>query len=126
MQLTKVGISVSPRTRNKGMRNALTKLRRGNSTKAERRFAEFLKVERIPFKTKWLIQGREIDFLVGRYAIEIDAHAQDVEKNELLFSLGYIPIHIHSWSVGPHLRKWLKELWQQEQGYLPQSQHTRT
>jgi len=40
-----------------------------------------LKVERIPFKAKVMIQGRDIDFLIGKYAIEIDSHRQDVENN---------------------------------------------
>ncbi len=69
-----------------------------------------LKVERIPFKAKVMIQGREIDFLIGKYAIEIDSHRQDVEKNKMLVREGFIPIHFDSWSVGPYLRSWIKNL----------------
>ena len=54
---------------------------------------EFLKKERIPFKTKVKINSREVDFLVGRYAFDIDCHGQAPGKNEMLVREGYIPIH---------------------------------
>ena len=57
---------------------------------------EVLKELKIPFKHRWIVGGREIDFVVGNYAIEIDGHEQDVEKNNHLIRLGYIPIHIHN------------------------------
>jgi len=69
------------------------------STKQERIFHEVLKEMRIPFKHRWIIQGREIDFVVGSYAIEIDGHEQDTGKNEILANLGYIPIHLHNTEI---------------------------
>lgn len=64
-----------------------------NFTKAERIFARLLQDNQIPFEAKVIIQGREIDFLVGRYAIEIDGHPQDTVKNILMVSAKYTPIH---------------------------------
>ena len=62
-------------------------------TKAERKFVRWAQENRIPFKTKVKINSREIDFLVGRYAIDIDCHGQAPGKNEMLVREGYIPIH---------------------------------
>lgn len=75
------------------MRYQLTK---NKSTKTERIVYEVLKEMKIPFKHRWIIQGREVDFIVGNYAIEIDGHDQDTNKNEMLASLGYNPIHLHN------------------------------
>jgi len=71
-----------------------------NSTKAERRFAELLKNHRIPFRHRVKLLGREVDFLIGRYAVEIDGHEQDTVKNELLARAGYIPVHLNNAEVG--------------------------
>lgn len=68
-------------------------------TKSERRFAELLKAAHIHFRTKIMVCGREIDFIVGKYAIEIDGHLQDGLKNEMLAKEGYIPIHISNMEV---------------------------
>lgn len=66
-----------------------------HSTKQERIFYEVLKEMRVPFKHRWIIEGREVDFLLwDRVVIEIDGHEQDGEKNHLLAGLGYLPIHI--------------------------------
>lgn len=62
-------------------------------TRSERRFARWLQENHIPFKTKVKINNREIDFIVGNYAIEIDCHEQDGTKNEMLVREGFIPIH---------------------------------
>ena len=78
------------------MRNELT---RGHSTKAERRFAERLRRSRIPFRAKVLIGGREVDFVIGTYAIDIDGHPQDVAKNVMLVREGYTPIHLYNHEV---------------------------
>lgn len=75
------------------------RLLKKNSTKAERIFADRLRRARIKFKTKWKINGREVDFVIGRYAIDIDGHAQDTKKNEMLAKAGYAPIHISNNSV---------------------------
>ena len=92
------------------MRNQLNKLKRGHSTKAERKFAELLKALHIPFRTKVKIKGREIDFLIGKTAIEIDSHPQDVEKNKLLIAAGYNPLHFHSSGITQLLVETLKKL----------------
>jgi len=75
-------------------RNEILKLQKHNSTSYERRFMELLKENNIPFKTKVKIKGREIDFLIGIYAIDIDGHEQDGDKNVMLVKEGYTPIHI--------------------------------
>ena len=72
------------------------RVKKQHSSKTERIFYEVLKELRIPFKHRWIIAGREIDFIVGNYAIEIDGHEQDTIKNEILASKGYIPIHINN------------------------------
>ena len=78
------------------MRTEIKKLTKRNSTKNERRFMEYLKKRHIPFKYKVLVEEREIDFVVGTYAIEIDGHEQDGLKNEMLVRNGYIPLHINN------------------------------
>jgi len=70
-----------------------------SSTKAERIMYEVLKEMKIEFKHRWIISGKEVDFVIGNYAIEIDGHEQDSIKNELLASKGYVPIHIHNSEV---------------------------
>lgn len=96
------------------MRHQITKLTKGHSTKGERKFAELLKELRISFKTKQKICGREVDFLIGNVAIEIDGHEQDSEKNLMLISKGFHPVHLNNWEVTPHLKEWLKKIsWQE-------------
>lgn len=58
-----------------------------------------------------MVRGREVDFLIGKHAIEIDAHQQDVQKNVMLVEEGYIPIHLHSKDIGQHLKAWLINLY---------------
>jgi very-short-patch-repair endonuclease len=79
------------------MRHALSKLRRNNSTKTERKIAEILKANHIKFKAKWMVEGRECDFVIGRVIIEVDGdiHSQiDREREQKLLDAGYIPLHI--------------------------------
>lgn len=57
---------------------------------------ELLKKHHIPFKAKAMIGGREVDFIVGHYAIDIDGHEQDASKNEMLVNRGWIPIHYYN------------------------------
>lgn len=100
------------------MRTTINKLKKGHSTKAERKFSELLKSLHIPFRYKVKIEGREIDFIVGNYAIEIDGHTQDVEKNYLIIRNGYNPIHYDNNEISsPNIKEWLKDIWQ-EQVYL--------
>ena len=68
-------------------------IRKSSSTKAERIFSELLKINHIPFKHRVMIEGKEIDFVVGKYAIEIDGHSQSGRRNGWIISKGYIPIH---------------------------------
>lgn len=75
------------------MRKQLEKLKKSNSTSAERKFAEQLKRLRIPFRAKVRIENREVDFLIGKYAIDIDGHKQDTDKNVVLVRAGYVPVH---------------------------------
>lgn len=86
----------SPSISQKIMRTQIIKLKKRHSTKNERRFMENLKRNHIPFKYKFRIEGREIDFIIGNYAVEINGHLQDTDKNEMLVRNGYIPVHINN------------------------------
>lgn len=80
-----------------------------NSTYHERIVYEVLKELKIPFKHRWMIGGREIDFVIDKLCIEINGHDQDVEKNNQLVKLGYIPIHIHNSEINKeHIKKIIK------------------
>lgn len=70
-----------------------------HSTKAERVFHEILKELRLPFRHHWLVNGREVDFIVGKLAIDIDGHEQDEQKNKMLADSGYTPIHLDNREV---------------------------
>lgn len=72
------------------------RLKKKHSTKPERVFAEALKDLHVPFLHRWIVGGKEVDFIIGKYAIEIDGHEQDGEKNHILAEHGYIPIHLHN------------------------------
>lgn len=75
-----------------------------SSTKPERIVYEVLKELHIPFKHRWLIDGREIDFFIlNKYCLEINGHDQDTSKNELLASLGYVPLHLHNSEVNKEI-----------------------
>jgi very-short-patch-repair endonuclease len=82
-----------------------------SSTHAERVFAELLKKNKIPFQYKQKVGGREIDFIIGKYAVEIDGHPQDSEKNHMLLAVGYIPIHYSNEAVlknKENIERWIK------------------
>lgn len=68
-------------------------LKKKHSTKAERVFAEELKRHKIPYQSKVMVNGYEVDFLINEYAIEINGHPQDYEKNRLLLEAGLIPVN---------------------------------
>lgn len=88
-----------------------TLLTRRSSTKAERKFAEILKRLHIPFQHRVRIGKREVDFLIGKYAIELDGHRQDINKNLMLLSKGYSPIHFNNSAIpNPTLDEWLKKI----------------
>ena len=91
-------------------RNQLLKLRKKISTKAERRFSEILKQNHIPFRSKVVVRGREVDFIIGKYVIGIDGHQQDGQKNAYLFDAGYIPIHFTNREVDISDQKLISKL----------------
>lgn len=71
---------------------------------------ELLKKLHIPFRYKVKVKGREVDFIVGNMAIEIDGHPQDSAKNWLILEAGYNPIHLSSWEIpNPRLEEWFKK-----------------
>lgn len=72
---------------------------KSSSTKPERIFIEILKEKHIPFKHRVKVEDREIDFIIGHYAIEIDGHRQSAQRNEWLFSNGYTPIHYTNFAL---------------------------
>lgn len=67
-----------------------------------------LKSERIKFKARQIIEGREVDFIVGKLAIEVNGHEQDAEKNQMLVKKGYTPIHFDNKEVYQDRLKILK------------------
>lgn len=72
-------------------------------TKSERIFGELLKRHRIPFEAKAMVLGREIDFLVGNLAIEINGHDQRIDKNSRLLQHGFIPVNITNGDIHNNL-----------------------
>lgn len=99
------------------MRTQVNKVSRRTATKSERRFLELLKQHRIKFRTKVRIAGREIDFLIGKYAIDIDCHDQDGAKNEMLVREGYIPIHYSNKQINKYLTipEWIMRIEMQKE-----------
>lgn len=89
------------------MRREHLKLIKKHSTKTERRVMEILKRQHIPFRTQMKVGGYEIDFLIGKYAIEFDAHTQNPIKNHHVFNVGYIPLHFANWRI-KDFEEWLK------------------
>ena len=86
-----------------------------NSTKAERVVYEILKELKIPFLYRWIIDGREIDFVIGKIAIEIDGHKQDGYKNNMLVKYGYTPFHIENNEILKNrleIKNNIKNLWE--------------
>lgn len=73
------------------------KILKKHSTKPERVIADMLIKKKVSFKFRELINGREIDFLIGRVIVEVDGiHHQpskDRKKDIFLSNLGYIPLH---------------------------------
>ncbi len=81
------------------MRNRLLKVRKG--TKSERRISEIFKKNKIKFQYRQRIGKYEIDFVIGRVALEIDGsvHKQiDQKRDAYLFSQGYVPLHINAYA----------------------------
>lgn len=74
-----------------------------SSTKAERIFAETLKRNHIAYKHRVRVGTFEVDFIIGKYAIEIDGHEQNAYRNHELIQLGYIPIHYQNSAIRTNL-----------------------
>ena len=60
---------------------------------------EVLKELHIPFKHRWLVNGREIDFIFYNIALEINGHEQDPQRNQEIARAGLTPIHISNAEV---------------------------
>ncbi len=65
-----------------------------HSTHGERIVYEVLKELHIPFKHRWLVNGREIDFVFHDVALEVNGHEQDARRNQEIAAAGLRPIHI--------------------------------
>ena len=81
------------------MRNQFLRLRKHKSTKGERRVGEILKRNKIKFKAKWKVGGREADFVCGKLIIEVDGSIHrhtDTAKDIYFASKGFIPVHINT------------------------------
>ena len=72
----------------------MRRITRKQSTKSERRVYEVLKELKIPFKHRWMICGKEADFVIGKTILEIDGHPQEGNKNHILAEAGYTPLHL--------------------------------
>ena len=70
-----------------------------HSTKPERIIYELLKELKIPFRHRWNLGRLEIDFLVGKYAIDIDGHDQNGQRNFDLIEMGFVPIHFSNQEI---------------------------
>ena len=91
-------------------------VKKEHSTKAERRVYEVLKELKIPFKHRWRIKELEVDFLIGKVALDIDGHKQDGKRNHILAEAGYIPIHLTNKEVKDNkklrriIQKWQSQI----------------
>jgi len=72
------------------MRFTLTK---NKTTKSERIMIRLLQENRIPFRFREKVIGKEVDFLIGKTIIEINGHDQDEIRNNLFVENGYTPYH---------------------------------
>lgn len=72
---------------------------------------EILKELHIPFRTKVRIANREVDFLLfEEYAVEINGHEQDEDRNYELIALGYVPIHFSNDEIKNNRQKIINKL----------------
>ena len=55
-----------------------------------------MKKYHIPFKHREKLNGHEIDFIVGIYAVEIDGHPQQSVRNKMISDCGFTPLHYHN------------------------------
>lgn len=83
----------------RGIGGMMVQLFKKSSTKQERIVAEILKRNRVKFYFKKRVGKYEIDFIIGRLAIEIDGkvHKQtNTAKDTFLFLKGFVPVHFVS------------------------------
>lgn len=72
------------------MRFQLLKLTKRKSSRPERIVSEIFKDNRIKFRAKVVLAGREVDFLIfDKFVLEIGDHKQNSEKNRFLVENGY-------------------------------------
>ena len=71
---------------------------------------------KVPFKFREIIEGRECDFLIGRVIVEVDGRihrqkqAKDISKNEMLQKLGYVPLHFSAKEIRINAQGVLREI----------------
>ena len=92
-------------------------LNKKHYTKAERILGRVLQENKIPFKTKQKLNNKEIDFLIGNLAIEVDGHTQVESKNEDLIKLGYLPIHFLNQEISLNREKVVEIIRNKLSGY---------
>lgn len=79
------------------MRSQLLKLSKHSSTKSERQVSEMLKRNRIKFRFRAKVDKYEVDFLIGRVALEIDGKVHKSishQRDTYLTKKGYVPLHL--------------------------------
>lgn len=64
-----------------------------------------LKRNHIEFIHRFKLDGREIDFLIGTYAIEIDGHPQSSLRNAWLVLQGFTPLHYTNREIRENLQR---------------------
>ena len=94
----------------------MMKILKKHSTKQERVIADMLIKSKIPFKFREIVNGREVDFIIGRVAVEVDGRihrqkrAKDISKNEMLVKLGYTPLHFTAKEIRTNPQNSFKEI----------------
>ena|SRR3990167_10914840 len=87
-----------------------------HSSKPERILADLLVRNHIPFEFSKIIEGREVDFVLGRVIVEVDGvshqrrRVSEKSKNEMLVRLGYIPLHFSAKEVRINAQQVLREI----------------
>ena len=88
-----------------------------HSTRPERKLADVLIRNKIPFKFREVIENRECDFVIGRVIVEVDGvhhnpqrRESEKRKNELLTRLGYVTLHFSAKEINQDIQKVFKEL----------------
>lgn len=86
-----------------------------NPTRAEKKFRDRLKENKIKFRTQWVIGFYIVDFLIGKIVVEIDGKSHDNrkeydrERTKYLQSLGYWVVRIKNEDVETCSLRMLKQ-----------------